>query len=113
MPRQQVNTAHEQEPSASGSPVRYSPVVELGWGGKPYENDPNGHGAVVLTMSISDEDVLERADSIRKRREQGHDHAAPVDKMAAWSTPPLTRAELNLLIRTARRARDRAYGTDE
>lgn len=128
MPRQQINTPivqkvaprdvdgrlehHIVQDGESLLGAEYTPVVEIGWS-RPASTHGSTEGSVVITMTAAEDEVLRAADDIRTRRESGHDHAAPADRMRHFSTHTITRADLNLLIRTARRARDAAFGTDE
>ena len=51
--------------------------------------------------------------SMQARIDHIADHPEDLEHYAAVFTEPLTRPQINHLIRTLKRARDAAYGTDE
>jgi len=94
--------------------VEKSPVVELEWAPSAEHKTPNGDfrsgGYAVLVMSIDSEQILRMAREILASAEHGDEHRPKT--MGAY-TAPLSRAELQMLVRCGRRARDAVFGGDE
>ena len=76
---------------------------------------PGAGGSAVLTLTVDADEVLRAARDIQRNRDR---IAAGEVGLAPWTehhfqTTMLSRAELQMLVRTARRARDAVYGGDE
>ena len=114
MPRQQINDTqtfaarvgddgqvHSQRPVAAGEPLnpvethRFGPTLELSWRADP--------GWVQVQVVLDPADVLAMARSIQ----------AEAPGSVAFCVDLNSRAELQTLIRVARRARDSVHGADE
>lgn len=67
------------------------------------------HSVVQLSMDI-DLDLLERI--VKRRREEGVSDGSPETRQVLY-TAPLSRADLQRLVKNARRARNDAFGADE
>lgn len=115
MPRQQINDTqtfaalvgddgqlHSQRQVSAGDPLnpgevhRFGPVLELSWRADP--------GWVQVQVVLDPADVLAMARSIQ---------AEEVSGSVAFCVDLNSRAELQTLIRVARRARDSVHGADE
>ena len=103
MPRQQINYPRPdltQVDPATGveTPVPLGQILEVHWDGN--------HGTVQASMSI-DTGLLQRVLE-QERRADGE-----MPTRVWFYTEALTRPDLQRLIKTARRARDDAFGADE
>lgn len=101
MPREQINHPPMLEPTKDnpahppGRTVWQDPILEINW--HP-DRDGSGHVQISLDMDVAT--LVE------------HIEISNGATRTAMYTPPLTRDEINKLIRTLRRARDQAYGQD-
>lgn len=64
------------------------------------------NGSVQVSIGIAPKDMQRTIDHIKDQPED-------LEAFSTFYTEPLTRAEINHFIRTLRRARDAAYGSDE
>jgi hypothetical protein len=99
MPKEQITypgiSTSEPETSESEPVTVYNTSLSLHW----------DNNTVQLGVTIDVKSLSEYLDAVKKD--------SPTDRTIDWYTVPITRPELNKLIRTARRARDAAYGEDE
>ena len=103
MPRQQINYPRpdltQVDPDTGvETPTPLGQILEFHWDGN--------HGTVQVSMSI-DTEILQRVLE-QERREDG-----VMPERIWFYTEALTRGDLQRIIKTARRARDDAYGADE
>lgn len=106
MPREQINYPPELVPTAEypasprGRTSWRDPALHVSWWPADKDDMP-GHVQVYLdTDNTQLVDLIGEADPAKSL-------------LTSVYTPQLTRAEINKLIQTLRRARDQAYGADE
>lgn len=116
----------EDFPTDPNTHLEPSPTLHVGWHKQGTSELPDE--CVTINIDVAEEEILRAADDIRARRlylrqQRGDVVSADIDtpqyEGVWWSgthrfhTVKLTRQEINHTIRTLRRARDGAYGTDE
>lgn len=101
MPREQINYADLATPDKDAI-ILDDATVEVSWLAAP-EDIPEavGHVQVGLEVDVTYAAFVTKSPNGRSDR-----------RTLLWS-PVLTRAEINHMIRTLKRARDAAYGADE
>ncbi len=136
MPREQINFPHEHPAIVTGiSPadpwdpktsddvppgrVTYGyvePRLHVNW----LKVDDFGAGHVQISVEVHPQDVISRADQAAEilTRMTTVPETAEIQTLSAdmsifQYTPPLSRDEINKLIRVLRRARDAVFGGDE
>jgi hypothetical protein len=108
VPRQDIIYFRAAVPATSTEKTGQSAAEErrgldISWS-RPDENGDTTPGNVQIGMSFSPEEL-------RRLSQPYSDGSFPF--VRATYTEPLSRDQLNLMIRTLRRARDAAYGADE
>lgn len=136
MPREQINFPHEHPAIVTGiSPAdRWEPTTsdDVAPGRVTYDYveprlhvnwlkvDDFGAGHVQISIEVHPQDVISRADQASEiltrmstTPEEGVVQTLSSDTSIFQYTPPLSRDEINKLIRVLRRARDAVFGGDE
>ncbi|MGE0402973.1 MAG: hypothetical protein AB7T06_40075 [Kofleriaceae bacterium] len=105
--------AHDGDRLHHGEHWENTPTLFIGWD-KGDSSVPGGVGTAVLTFMLDADEVLRAAADIQRNRRLIAEGAGlhPMEHVH-FQTTGLSRAELQMLVRTARRARDDVYEGDE
>jgi len=99
MPREQINTVDLTATPVGAATIQHEAGLHVSWHGGDDGHD--GHVQVALEADVS---------YLTFAAETPNGETS--DRTLLY-TPVLSRAEINKLIRTLKRARDKAYGADE
>lgn len=95
-----------------------TPTLFVGWSSGPISGSPDaavpGDSSLQFTMEVDVNEVLRAAAEIERNRKLNAEGAG-VGELITWgfSTVVIHRPEAQMLIRTAKRARDAVFGADE